>query len=45
MDDPSYTAWLKIIHPIEVCTNMTKSSSSLVSSELLKDSRTSSDSG
>ena len=45
LDDPSYTAWLKIDHPTEVCSNTTKSSSSLVSSELLKDSRTSSDSG
>ena len=45
LDDPSYTAWLKINHPTEVCSNTTKSSSSLVSSELLKDSRTSSDSG
>ena len=45
MDDPSYTAWLKIYHPTEVCSDTTKSSSSLVSGELLKDSRDSADSG
>ena len=39
LDDPSYTAWLKINHPTEVCSNTTKSSSSLVSGELLKESR------
>ena len=38
LDDPSYTAWLRINHPTEVCSNTTKSSSSLVSGELLKDS-------
>ena len=45
LDDPSYTAWLKINHPTEVCSNTTKSSSSLVSGELLKESRDSADSG
>ena len=33
MDDPSYTAWLKIYHPTEVCSTTTKSSSSLVPSK------------
>ena len=33
MDDPSYTAWLKIYHPTEVCSTTTKSSSSLVLSK------------
>ena len=45
LDDPSYTAWLKINHPTEVCSNTTKSSSSLVSGELLKESRDLADSG
>ena len=43
--DPSYTAWLKINHPTEVCSNTTKSSSSLVSGELSIGSRASADSG
>ena len=42
LDDPS---WLKINHPTEVCSNTTKSSSSLVSGELLKESRDLADSG
>ena len=33
MDDPSYTAWLKIYHPTEVCSTTTKSLSSLVLSK------------
>ena len=45
LDDPSYTAWLKINHPTEVCSNTTKSSSSLVSGKLLKESRDSAYSG
>ena len=45
LDDPSYTAWLKINHPTEVCSNTTKSSSSLVSGELSIGSRASADSG
>ena len=45
LDDPSYTAWLKINHPTEVCSNTTKSSSLLVSGELLKESRNLADSG
>ena len=45
LDDPSYTVWLKINHPTEVCSDTTKSSSSLVSGELLKESRESVDSG
>ena len=38
LDDPSYTAWLKINHPTEVCSN-TANSSSLVSGVLSKESR------
>ena len=30
LDGPSYTAWLKIYHPTEVCSTTTKLSSSLV---------------
>ena len=45
LDDPSYTAWLKINHPTEVCSNTVKSSSSLVSGELSKTSRDSVNSG
>ena len=45
LDDPSYKAWLKINHPTEVCSNTAKSSSSLVSGELSKESRDSADSG
>ena len=33
LDDPSYTAWLKIYHPTEVCSTTTKSLSSLVLSK------------
>ena len=39
LDDPSYTAWLKINQPTEVCSNIVKLSSSLVSGELSKASR------
>ena len=42
LDDPSYTAWLKINHPTEVCSNTVQSSSSLVS---CKQSEESKDSG
>ena len=45
LDDPGYTAWLKIYHPTEVCSNTMKSSSSLVSGELSKVSKNSADSG
>ena len=38
LDDPSYTAWLKINHPTEVCSNTAKSSS-LVTGVLSKESR------
>ena len=38
LDDPSYTAWLKINHPTEVCSKTMKSSSSLVSAKVSKDS-------
>ena len=41
LDDPSYTARLKINHPTEVCSSTTKSSFSLVSGELSKESRAS----
>ena len=41
-DDPSYTAWLKVNHPTEVCSNTVQSSSSLVS---CKQSEESKDSG
>ena len=33
LDNPSYTAWLKIYHPTEVCSTTTKLSSSLVLSK------------
>ena len=42
LDNPSYTAWLKINHPTEVCSNTVQSSSSLVS---CKQSEESKDSG
>ena len=42
MDDPSYTAWLKIYHPTKVCSTPQSCPSSLVSGEL---SRASADSG
>ena len=45
VDDPDYLAWLKINHPTEVSSTTTKSSSSLVSGENLKDSKSSSASG
>ena len=45
LDDPSYTAWLKINHPTEVCSNTAKSSSSLVSGQLSKESIDSADLG
>ena len=42
LDDPNCTAWLKINHPTEVCSNTVQSSSSLVS---CKQSEESKDSG
>ena len=45
LDNPDYLAWLKINYPTEVSSTTTKSSSSLVSGEYLKDSKSSSASG